>query len=60
MDLVTATAQAGSPAVTTEVAARLLRSQLDDSQAQAAQLLRVMPPPPSVDPGRGGRVDLYA
>jgi predicted nucleic acid-binding protein len=51
VDLSTATGRAGIA---------LLRRQLDQGEAEAASLLEALPPPPSLEPGKGRRFDSYA
>ncbi len=64
MDVVAPILEQRAGALALQADASLLRRALDGQKAQAAQLLELLQPiaapPPSLDPGKGGAIDLYA
>lgn len=60
MDLVAQVQQQRNAQLALVIGVTMQRKSMDQAKQMSAQLLATMPPPPSLEPGRGTRIDVYA
>jgi hypothetical protein len=60
MDVLAMVVQGKRAEIATQFGVAVQRTAMDTAKSQAAELLRTVPPPITLEPGRGQTIDRYA